>query len=433
MNINKILKNNDISELIKKGGISLLIRIIGFIAGYIFMYYTVKFFGAETQGRLSISFSFMIFGSLICRLGIDTNFVKIFAIKNNLENAKGIYFKMFPYVLFITFLVSILIYFFADYISVNFFNDAYLGTFLKWTAPCILFFTFILLNASVFRGLKKNTLYSFLFNGGRFLFTLIIFLLFYFLINENPISVVVAHSIGVFLLFVFSFIYIYKYLFPIKSKSTYEVKGFVLNSLPMLFSAAMTVFLGWTDTIILGIYEGVEKAGIYNVGLKIAIIVSFSLQALNSILAPKLSHTYHNNDFNTFNKLVNLTRLINFIISLTLIILIIIFRNTILSIFGEEFLLMSFALVILCIGQLFNAFCGPVGIILQMTGNQKTFQNILFIAILLNLSLNLSLVETYGINGVAFATAISLSFWNISAYIYSKRVINKLKLNSLNS
>ena len=89
MNINKILKNNDISELIQKGGISLLIRIVGFIAGYIFMYYTVKFFGAETQGRLSISFSFMIFGSLICRLGIDTNFVKIFAIKNNLENAKA--------------------------------------------------------------------------------------------------------------------------------------------------------------------------------------------------------------------------------------------------------------------------------------------------------------------------------------------------------
>jgi O-antigen/teichoic acid export membrane protein len=94
---------------------------------------------------------------------------------------------------------------------------------------------------------------------------------------------------------------------------------------------------------------------------------------------------------------------------------------------------MSFALIILCVGQLFNAFSGPVGIILQMTGNQKIYQNILFVAAVINITLNISLIKDYGINGVAFATAISLSFWNISAFIYSQRVINKLKLKSLNS
>jgi O-antigen/teichoic acid export membrane protein len=58
-----------------------------------------------------------------------------------------------------------------------------------------------------------------------------------------------------------------------------------------------------------------------------------------------------------------------------------------------------------------------------MTGHQKTFQNILLVALIINITLNILLVNIYGVNGVAFATAFSLAFWNITAYIYSKKVI----------
>ena len=102
---------------------------------------------------------------------------------------------------------------------------------------------------------------------------------------------------------------------------------------------------------------------------------------------------------------------------------IILFKDIILGIFGEEFNLGSTALIILCIGQLFNAICGPVGSILQMTGRQKAFQNILFIALIINITLNILLVEKHGINGVATATAISLTFWNIASVIYIRKHI----------
>ena len=101
--IKKLIENQDISEIIKKGLVALFIRVMGFLAGYVFIFYIVNLYGAETQGRLALSFSFMIIGALFCRLGADTHFVKIFAIENNYDNAKGIYFKILPFVFGLTF------------------------------------------------------------------------------------------------------------------------------------------------------------------------------------------------------------------------------------------------------------------------------------------------------------------------------------------
>lgn len=413
--------SQDIEELVKKGGAAFLIRIVGFLAGYLFIFYTVKLFGAETQGRLSLSFSVMILVSLLCRLGIDINFVKIFSINGNFENAKGLYFKIAPLFIFISGISSIIVFLLSEQISEIIFKDSGLDIYLKWTAPCIFFFTFILINAAVFRGLRLNSLYSFLFNGGRFLFSIIVFFILIALFENKAYFTIIAHTTAIFLLFIISFFYINKYISPINTTTNYKVPAFVKNSIPMLLSASMIVFLGWADTIILGIFKSTDKVGIYNVALKIAAVTSFTFQALDSILAPKLSKTFHDNEMDQFKKLVKFSTLVNFIVSLFVVIGIVIFKDFILGIFGEEFYQASFALIILCAGQLFNAICGPVGSILQMTGHQKAFQNVLLIALIINIILNLVLVKSYGITGVAIATAVSLAFWNITSVIYIKQ------------
>lgn len=415
--------NQDFSEIVKKGGIALAIRIMGFLAGYLFIYLIVHFFGAETQGRLSLSFSIMIIGSLFCRLGVDVNFVKVFAIKNNLENARGIYHKIIPLLLIVSSVVSIIIFVFSRLISEKIFEDSGLTPYLLWTAPCILFFTMVLVNAGVLRGLRKNTIYAFLFNGGRFLFSLVFLGLLLWLYGENSIVPIIAHSTAIFMLLVISFLQARKYIFPRIKKSSYQIKGFLKESFPMLLSASLIVFLGWTDTIVLGIYKDSSTVGIYSVIIKIAAVISFSLQALDSILAPKLSHSYHNNDLILFKKLVWFTTKLNTIIAISAVVFILVFNDFILGIFGPEFKGAFMALVILCVGQLFNSIFGPVGSIFQMTGRQTVFQNILIVSFLINLTLNIILVKNFGINGVAFATAVSLIISKILSAYYIKKLI----------
>jgi O-antigen/teichoic acid export membrane protein len=191
----------------------------------------------------------------------------------------------------------------------------------------------------------------------------------------------------------------------------------------MLVSTSMIIFLGWSDTIVLGIFKDSSDVGIYGVVLKISVVTSFTFQALDSILAPKLSNAYHADDMSLFKKLVKFSTILNSIISILVVTGIIIFKDLILSIFGDEFFKASTALIILCLGQLFNAICGPVGSILQMTGRQVVFRNILIIAFLINIVLNFLLAPAFGINGVAVATAISLAFWNLSSVIYISKKI----------
>ena len=191
----------------------------------------------------------------------------------------------------------------------------------------------------------------------------------------------------------------------------------------MFLSASMIVLLGWSDTIILGIYEESIVVGRYSVALKIAVVVSFSLQAVDSILAPKLSHAFHENNILLFKQLIKFSTIINAIFSTVAIIGIIFFKEFILNIFGPDFLQVSTALLFLCVGQFFNSIIGPVGSIFQMTGHQKVFQNILIISFIINLILNLALVQTYGINGVAFSTAFSLIFSKLVSAFYVKKLI----------
>ena len=82
-------------------------------------------------------------------------------------------------------------------------------------------------------------------------------------------------------------------------------------------------------------------------------------------------------------------------------------------------------MLFLCAGQFFNSVIGPVGSMFQMTGYQKVFQNILIISFIINLTLNLTLVQPYGVNGVAFSTAFSLIFSKVASAIYVRKLIWK--------
>ncbi len=415
--------NNDFLEILKKGGVALVLRILGFLAGYLFVYLTVRHFGTETQGRLSLSFSILILSSLVCRLGVDVNFVKLFAINNNFLNAKGLFFKSIPFFVLLSSIVAVVLFLSSSFLSTVVFNDPELSIYLKWTAPGIVLYTLILINASVFRGIRKNTLFVFLFNGGRFIFTLLFFLLLGFVVIKDPVSTVIAHTAALVTLFLISLYYLKKHVFPWSKETSYTLKPFIKDSFPMFLSASMIVLLGWTDTILLGIYEDSRIVGMYSVVLKIAAVVGFSLQAVDSILAPKLSTAFHSGNIKLFKSLIKFTTLVNAVIAIGAVGFIFLFQDFILNIFGEEFQEAAVALMILCIGQLFNAIIGPVGSIFQMTGHQKVFQNILIVSFVINLVLNIMLIEEYGINGVAVATSVSLIFSKIVSAFYVKKLI----------
>ena len=74
-------------------------------------------------------------------------------------------------------------------------------------------------------------------------------------------------------------------------------------------------------------------------------------------------------------------------------------------------------LVILAIGQLTNAFAGPVMNILNMTGYEKSARNTMMVIVVLNILMNYVLIPYYGPLGAAISTTSTMVGWNVWAAI----------------
>ena len=99
--------------------------------------------------------------------------------------------------------------------------------------------------------------------------------------------------------------------------------------------------------------------------------------------------------------------------TLVLFVIIVVGGRFLLAAFGPGFEDAYIPLVILGAGQLVNALCGPVGLLLMMTGNERLTLAVLVGSVIVNLVLNVLLIPVWGLTGAAVSTGVSMALWNI--------------------
>ena len=127
------------------------------------------------------------------------------------------------------------------------------------------------------------------------------------------------------------------------------------------------------------------------------------------------------NDLGGLRKMTLNIGYMNLIISTPIFIAILIFPSFVLDFFGEEFTAGVAPLIVLAISQIINAICGPVMYLLNMTGKEKQARNIIIVASIINVALNLYFIPIYGLMGAAIATGVSTVVWNIMAVFQIKK------------
>jgi O-antigen/teichoic acid export membrane protein len=109
------------------------------------------------------------------------------------------------------------------------------------------------------------------------------------------------------------------------------------------------------------------------------------------------------------------------------IILISVFSDYVLSLFGHQYIIAQKSFLILIIGQGICSLFGSAPVYLNMTGRQHIFQVILIGAVIINFILNRFLIPIYGMTGAAAAFFCSSFFWNfVSAVVIYKK--DKIKI-----
>ena len=312
--INKLLVDRDLKEILSKGFSFLIIRLLGILAGYYFIYLITNHYGASVYGLVSLCFSIIIVTGILGRFGIDINLVKYYGSDTNWAE-KGLFYRVLLKSFMISAILVLLLYFSKDLIVLKLFKKPQLEPYYLWAIFSIPFWSAALVCGGLLRAKRKNNWIAFLNNPGRFVFSVISLFVLWSMV-DSPINAIKAHFFGVTTLFLLCFILCIVTLEKITLSSKKNSWIFLREAFPMMLSSAMLVMLGWLDTIVLGIYETDGNIGIYNVALKIATITSFSLQSINSILAPKLAKSYIENDHKLFHRLIRFTTRLNFLITI---------------------------------------------------------------------------------------------------------------------
>lgn len=422
-----MLKDIDFNEILKKGTVFTIFRGCAFLFGYVFSWITIRYYGSDIYGLVTLSFTVMVIVSVLTRYGLDINLTKVFGIENSYESCD--HYKVGLIVsLSLSILISFPLYIFSSSISDFVFSKPEFAIYLKWTSFSIPLWTFLLINIGVFRGLRQVFYYSTLDNFGRFLLSIIILLVFIQLdSNHSAEQPIISHTIALFILLLISFIVVKNKIAFRFSLDLSKSKTFLLSSFPIMITTSIVIVLAWADKIFLGIFDSNENIGVYDICVRIAGLLTFSLEGINAILSPKISSYYKKQEYQDLNRIVQFGSKVNIILALFILVWILVFSDEILLLFGQEFLEGKIALMILLMGQLVNSYCGPVGNILMMTGHQIPFRNIMIATLMLNMIFNLLLIPTYSILGAAISTSLSLILWNIAGAYYLK---NRLQISS---
>ena len=424
--LNLTLEDSHFSEVLKGGVVSFLIRILTITLSYIFILIVSRAYGAEAVGILSLCITFIGIATFISQFGFETSLVRFIAQFNatgKKDLIKECYFKSLKFVVPFSILITIFVFLLSDLLAIYLFKKPQLGKYFLLSSLAITPSVLIAINRGALRGLKKIRESS-LFERGSDFFLGIIFLIgFLVLTPQKPIYPLISMIAGIYLSAIISQILWSKYLNSNpanKCLNSISYRQLLNISLSMLIISSMHFIMRWTDIVMLGIFCSEKEIGIYSVAIKIANTTTIMLIAVNSIAGPKFAELYTQNDTYNLKKVVHYSSKLIFWSSAPLLLIFLFLPQTVLDIFGPEFRKGAVALRILTIGQFVNSISGSVGYFLYMTGREKIFQVILFLAAFMNVTINYCLIPKYGIIGAALGTSISIIFWNVASVIYAR-------------
>ena len=428
--INTIKENPLVLQSLK----TIMIRILGVALLFGFTLYLTHHYDPKIIGQYDFIRTFLLVVGGLCLLGTEQSilyFAGVIKGEGNSKALKKIYLKKVTLVFFTSLVPFMFTFLIGEKRVCYFFNDKSVYLLIIKTTAILFFYCITILNTETFRAVNKVYTAELFRNTFKYL-SVIIGAIYLFYIH-HPEYLVDTFLIGFVFLSVVSFFMILFHFKKLENKNDLESmtvshKEIVVKSYPMAISGMAFFLLMSFDIMFLKKYYGDEQVAYYSIALKLMTILSMIIISVNTTAATKIAEFYSTNNIIGLHKTLKNTSRLIFLLTFPTAIIICLFSNSILNVFGEGYKVASTVLIILMCGQAFCSLFGSASIYLNMTGRQKTFQYILIVAVIINFILNRLLIPKYGMVGGAISFVVSLLFWNISAAFiaYKKDRVNIL-------
>ena len=173
----------------------------------------------------------------------------------------------------------------------------------------------------------------------------------------------------------------------------------------------------WADTMLLGIYGSASDVGLYQVATRLTLFAMIFMHAINAAFSPRIADLYRSGRREDLEALYKAVTSLIVRLSLPAFVLLLVFPDSLLAIFGREYQVGAMVTVLLAVGTLADVLSGPCGHMLMMSGRPQFAMANNIAALALNIGLNIWLIPRYGIVGAGVAWASSLIVINLSRVV----------------
>jgi len=416
-------------KIAKGAGIAFIGTFIGTAFGYFSRMTIARFLGASDYGLVNLGFAVMNIAAAISLLGLNTGiqrFVSFYKGKGGRGQIKGTILGALKISFPLSLILTSLIFFYADWISINIFKETLLTPVLKIFAIAVPFWVLsdIFNSGTVgFQEIKYKIYSTLVFKDTFKLIAIVAFIA----LGYGVIGASIGWVMAIIFTAVLAFYYLEWRVFPIFNTEVKAVsvdKELLFFSLPLIFAGFAGLVTGWTDTVMLGYFRTTSEVGIYNAAMPTARLLGIVLSAFGIIFMPIVTELYAKGKIEDLrNVYASVTKWI-FALILPGFLLMTLFSVSIISImFGPEYVEGATALSILAFSFFVSALLGLAPSLLTTFGRTKIVMGCSFVCACSNILFNLILIPMYGINGAAIATGASIILMSFLYLIFVYRVV----------
>lgn len=203
-------------------------------------------------------------------------------------------------------------------------------------------------------------------------------------------------------------------------KKSYDYSFWLKISMPIMMVDGFYILMTHTDIVVLNLFLNPEDIAIYYAGVKTISLVSFVYFAVVAAQMHKFSSLHGDDKTEQLDALLGESITWIFWPSLLAAAFILALGLPLLSLYGPEFSHGFSVMAILSIGLLVRASFGPLEFVLNVLGQQKACAVVLFSAAVLNIGLNFLFIPSYGLEGAATATTLTVIYVCCVLFVVAK-------------
>ncbi len=195
--------------------------------------------------------------------------------------------------------------------------------------------------------------------------------------------------------------------------AVYPIREIVSHSFPIFFTRLLSLFAGRLETFALAYFHVMEVVGVFSIALSLSRLSELFAGALNRVSLPLISDSYAQGGTDRILPIFRSGTRWSVIATLPTFLVVVIFAEHLLAIFGEEFRAGKTALLILSLGPLIQSSSWLASGIITMTGNARLNTLNAALSMAVTVILDLTLIPRFGITGAAMAAAGTISFLSL--------------------